>query len=223
MDHEHSRYAYIYVFVSKGPLVVDFKKRLFFIETCVSSDLKDDIKKHIRDVCIVSGTNNEIDKDRYINDTIGLYNFDIFILDTVPIHLKLTYKKLYYDMLCMDKFVLKNRLEITAEYNIRTQSEFVRSCKINMHEFQERILKNMLSEYEILVNELKDQYILVNEQVMNFNEGHSGYCQRLRLKNTELYEKNKKLKKSYDSIKHSNDLLRSFNDFLKNPTQYNSI
>tara|TARA_Y100000389_G_scaffold190855_1_gene216206 strand:+ start:3414 stop:4079 length:666 start_codon:yes stop_codon:yes gene_type:complete len=211
--------AYIYVFVSKDE-ELSIRKRLFFVGSCLVADLKENIKLHIKDLFFPVG--DELEKDIYIKNEVGLHNFEIYIYDTVARGLMLTYHKIYYDILCSENYELKHRLEIKPEYTeVIKNRDFVRCAYKNYDEFRERELNQKGMTYiEVLINELKGQYILNSDMYIQLNMDSNKYMKQIRLTNKKLKRENTQLAKLYEDVMQQNKELTCFNLFLKNPSGY---
>lgn len=211
--------AYIYVFVSKNN-DIDVKKRIFFVGSCLVEDIKNTLFLHIKDLFFPVG--DHMDKDVYIKKHLGLYKFDIYIYDIVPKSLMRTYHKLYYEILSSENYQLKHTLDIIPEYNeMLKNSDFVRCCYNSLRDFNKRELnKENMTYIEVLINELKSQYIINSDMYLQLNMNSNNYLKYLKFRNKKLKQDNDKLSKLYVEVRDKNALLSSFNNFLKNPSQY---
>jgi len=212
--------AYIYVFVSKNENL-DITKRLFFVGSCLVTDIQTHVHLHIKDLFFP--VESDKSKDIYIKQELGLYKYDIYIYDVVPKDLMLTYHRLYYDILCSENFELKHKLEeIKPEYNEMLKNvDFVKCAYENLREFNSRKLnKGGMTYMEVMINELKVQYIINSEMYLQLNMNSNNYLKQLKAHNRKLKDDYKQLMNLYQEVKEKNAVLSSFNDFLKNPSEY---
>lgn len=210
--------SYIYVFVSKNN-DIDVKKRIFFVGSCLVTDIKNSVFSHIKDLFFPLG--DHMDKDIYIKQELGLYKFDIYIYDIVPKGLMRTYHRLYYEILSSENYQLKHTLDIKPEYNMLKNVDFVRCGYNSLREFNKRkLIKEQMTYIEVLINELKSQYIVNSEMYLQLNMDSNNYLKYLKFRNKKLKDDNIKLSKLYQEVRDKNVVLSSFNKFLKNPSEY---
>ena len=211
MSNISSDYAYIYTFVSKN-INIPLFQRLFYDGS--SNQLEVRLGDHI--TCIFQ--KNEEDKYTFINNTVGIDGFDVYILDHVPRNLQFTYERIYHDVL-NDNFDLKNTTKPKPEsVEIAKDKSILDEAFVKVNDLKKRISESIMTPEEKIINELKKNLIQKNK--IKYGDPQKPEIDRLKTQNKELRVKVNNLNEQFKQL---NDLNATLQEEIKSLKETNIV
>tara|TARA_Y100000389_G_C17459220_1_gene520435 strand:+ start:1823 stop:2875 length:1053 start_codon:yes stop_codon:yes gene_type:complete len=206
--------AHIYLFVEKNKKKKPLTEKIFYVGSSIHVSQR--VEEHIKAYIMTQQNNIDREVYLYLANTVGIHQFDVYILDnSVPAELLKTYERLYYDALMNLRCNLQNtykpvpeNLEFTKDQTNISQAQRV------INEFQAKLqTNNEMTQEEVMINDMKKYCIL--HFVGKHNSPDQPEITRLKQQVKELKQENKSLKDSNQLLVSENKLLKDFNECLK--------
>ena len=213
-------YSHIYAFVEKGlDLPVPLVERIFYIGSSRKFHIRliDHVKKMYGDYTYT--TTQEVYK--YVKDSLRKNNnsVDVYIIDHVPHDLRLTYERIYYDILISKcSTIVKNTNKpIPEQFEMLSDENVLGKCQSIFNEF---IQRKVFTTEETSLNALK--FNLTNCHLKNASDDDKIKITNLQKMNRTLTIKNKQLTETNNSmsinmceLNNNVNLLTSLNKYLQ--------
>jgi len=206
--------AHIYLFVEKNKKNKPLTEKIFYVGSSIHVSQR--VEEHIKAYIMTQQNNIDREVYLYLANTVGIHQFDVYILDnSVPAELLKTYERLYYDALMNLRCNLQNtykpvpeNLEFTKDQTNISQAQRV------INEFQAKFqTNNEMTQEEVMINDMKKYCIL--HFVGKHNSPDQPEITRLKQQGKELKQENKSLKDTNQLLVSENKLLKDFNECLK--------
>lgn len=217
MDNK-MEYSHIYSFVDRK-FGLPLTKRLFYEGCSQEMEMRTDF--HISAIFGEMSEENKRFQEvySYLNNFVGVNNFDIYIIDHVPTNLKFTYERIYYNLLSNQGYELANcNKPIPENFEMTQDDEVVSQALEKLDAFKERLVKSQMTPEEKILNELKKKCIQINkakygnpqkpeiDKLKTQNMELRKLVQTLNATNTQLLEENTRLKEMTDIFKYNLEL-----------------
>lgn len=215
MQNTNSTKAHIYIFVEKNKKNKPLTEKIFYVGSSIHVSQR--VEQHIK--AFITTQQNNIDREVYLYmaNTVGIHNFDVYILDNrVPAELLKTYERLYYDALISGHGNLQNtykpvpeNLEFTKQQSNISLAQHV----VNQFHAKFNIGGNQMSQEEMMINDMKKYCVLYF--VGKNNSPDQPEITRVKQQVKELKQENNSLRDTNELLLSENKLLKDFNECLK--------
>ena len=175
-------YSHIYMFLKKKQNL-PITDKIFYVGS--SKNIHERISQHVTAIYESYKQTKPIEVYAYINNSVGVENFDVYVIDHVPLNFEKAYERVYYDLLVAQGCYLQNcnkPIPENTNNNVIRDISVTAPCAIKLMNFQKR---NSMTVEENLINELK-KHVIKYQNVT--------YKNQLKLDNDRLKRLNKELK-----------------------------